>query len=186
MSAEAHVIRLSPHPSTPNATVRSVEVSARLQEGTLSLTYELQGDIAAIRVPAIGAPALADGLWQHTCFEAFVAAEVVGPYHELNFAPSRQWAAYAFERYRVRKPFAAEAVAPEITTRKDADRLILEARVILDRLSPAYARAAFRLGIAAVVESADGTLDYWALLHPPGKPDFHHPDTFALRIGSQD
>jgi hypothetical protein len=27
-----------------------------------------------------------------------------------------------------------------------------------------------------------GALSYWALRHPPGKPDFHHPAGFALEL----
>ena len=38
------------------------------------------------------------------------------------------------------------------------------------------------LGISAVIEEQDGRLSYWALAHPPGKPDFHHRDCFALRL----
>jgi hypothetical protein len=33
-----------------------------------------------------------------------------------------------------------------------------------------------------VIEAADGSLSYWALRHPPGKPDFHHRDAFALEL----
>lgn len=36
--------------------------------------------------------------------------------------------------------------------------------------------------IAAVIEEADGTKSYWALAHPPGPPDFHHPDCFVLEL----
>ena len=39
-----------------------------------------------------------------------------------------------------------------------------------------------RLGLSAIVEDAAGTLSYWALRHPPGKPDFHHTDAFALQM----
>jgi hypothetical protein len=39
-----------------------------------------------------------------------------------------------------------------------------------------------RLGLSAVVEDADGVLCYWALWHPPGKPDFHPTDAFALPL----
>ena len=34
----------------------------------------------------------------------------------------------------------------------------------------------------AVIEEADGTKSYWALAHPSDKPDFHHPDSFALDL----
>ena len=40
-----------------------------------------------------------------------------------------------------------------------------------------------RLGLSAVIEETDGTKSYWALRHPPGeKPDFHHPDCFAIEL----
>ena len=39
-----------------------------------------------------------------------------------------------------------------------------------------------RLGLSAVIEDDSGKLSYWALKHPSGKPDFHHPDTFVLEI----
>ena len=39
-----------------------------------------------------------------------------------------------------------------------------------------------KLALAAVIEEVDGTKSYWALRHPPGKPDFHHPDCFALTL----
>ena len=38
------------------------------------------------------------------------------------------------------------------------------------------------VGISAVMEEQDGTNSYWALRHPPGKPDFHHREAFALEL----
>jgi hypothetical protein len=32
------------------------------------------------------------------------------------------------------------------------------------------------------VEDRSGSLSYWALRHAAGKPDFHHPDAFALEL----
>jgi hypothetical protein len=43
-----------------------------------------------------------------------------------------------------------------------------------------------RLGLSAVIEENDGTISYWALKHLPGKPDFHHPDSFALELALSD
>jgi hypothetical protein len=40
----------------------------------------------------------------------------------------------------------------------------------------------WRLGLSAIIEEASGQRSYWALAHPPGKPDFHHPDSFALEV----
>jgi len=48
-----------------------------------------------------------------------------------------------------------------------------------DRLAPA---GPWSVGLSAVIEEIDGTKSYWALRHPPGPPDFHHPDCFALTL----
>jgi len=40
----------------------------------------------------------------------------------------------------------------------------------------------WRLSLSAVIEQADGRLSYWALAHPPGKPDFHRADCFTCEI----
>ena len=46
-------------------------------------------------------------------------------------------------------------------------------------------RGPLRLGLSAVLESPDGSLHYWALRHGhPGAPDFHDPESFTLRLGS--
>jgi hypothetical protein len=56
----------------------------------------------------------------------------------------------------------------------------------LQRLSPnaemGARRIAGRVGLAAVVEETSGHRSYWALAHPPGKPDFHHADCFTLEV----
>ena len=40
----------------------------------LACRYSLHGEIARVLVPRLGGGRRADGLWKHTCFEAFVAA----------------------------------------------------------------------------------------------------------------
>jgi hypothetical protein len=37
-------------------------------------------------------------------------------------------------------------------------------------------------GLAAVIEEEGAVKSYWALAHPPGKPDFHHPTCFAATL----
>jgi hypothetical protein len=44
------------------------------------------------------------------------------------------------------------------------------------------ADAPWRLGLSAVIEDRSGQKSYWALAHPPGRPDFHHEDCFALEL----
>ena len=42
------------------------------------------------------------------------------------------------------------------------------------------------VALSAVIEETDGAKSYWALAHPPGPPDFHHPDCFALTLPAPD
>jgi hypothetical protein len=49
----------------------------------------------------------------------------------------------------------------------------------LDRLSRLPRNVLWRLGLSALIEETSGRKSYWALAHPPGKPDFHHADCFA-------
>ena len=60
-----------------------------------------------------------------------------------------------------------------------ADRYTLQASLELDRLSGLPRKSSWRLGLAALIEDTSGRKSYWALAHPPGKPDFHHADCFA-------
>ena len=67
---------LTAHPSTPNDAVRSLGVQLRAEESDiLVFHYSLDADMSRVRVPLSGAGGRADALWQHTCFEAFVAPE---------------------------------------------------------------------------------------------------------------
>ena len=160
---------------------RIVAQGQRSPAGMLAVQFSLDGDVRALRIPAPRPPRSVGGLWEHTCFELFVAGDDEG-YHEYNFSPSTEWAAHAFRRYREGGLLADEAFAPSIVVRDEPGGLQLQATVSLDRLSAAYATGLLRLGLAAVIEDARGTLSYWALRHPPGRPDFHHPDAFALRL----
>ena len=106
-----------------------------------------------------------------------MAGKVPG-YREFNFSPSSEWAAYAFSGYRKGGELGVE-LAPGTVMHRTGDRLELDAEIRRDFLPPGRS---LRLGLSAVLEDADGVLSYWALQHPPGKPDFHHTDAFALQL----
>jgi len=182
MVTAQHWIDLRCHPSARTETVRTIRVLVRRSaNGELRIAFRLDGDISRLRVPAPGVPRLAAELWRHTCFEAFIAVDGQPAYHEFNFAPSRQWAVYAFHGYRDGGPIADETMRPHIAVRSTGSLLELDTLVRLDRLSALHPRASLHVGLAAVVEASDG-LSFWALRHPAGKPDFHDADGFALLL----
>lgn len=151
------------------------------QGGALALTFSLTGDVVRFRIPTPQPSRRADGLWQHTCFEVFIRHEGEPGYYEFNFAPSGAWAAYAFSRYRDGAPLA-QAVDPRIAVRRAEQQLELDALIRLECLPLAPLCARLQLALSAVIEDKQGVLSYWALTHPPGRPDFHHPDAFVLEL----
>jgi hypothetical protein len=177
-----HWIDLRCHPSTRSEAVRAIQVLARRSAtAELQMTFRLDGDIPRIWVPSPSEPRIATQLWRHTCFEAFIAVEGQPAYHEFNFAPSGEWAVYAFYGYRKGGPLANEMIRPQIAVRSKGSRLELDTLVQLDDLSAIHPRASLRIGLSAVIEASDG-LSYWALRHPTDKPDFHDADGFALLL----
>ncbi len=152
------------------------------ESGALAFSYTLIADIHQLRVPVTAAPRRVASLWRHSCFEAFFGVKGNPAYYEYNFSPSREWAAYRFRAYRDGGPIDDEVIAPNISVEQVADRLTLTATIRLDCLPMIQAEAVLRIGLSAVIESNDGTLSYWALRHPAGKPDFHHADSFTLEL----
>ena len=166
-------VALVPHPATPCAAVQSLRVDIHRKAGRLSLRYVLAGNLRRLRVAAARAPARADGLWRHTCFELFVATPGEPAYQEFNFSPSGEWAAYRFAGYRDGGA-VLDCPAPEIRT---AEEGALEVQAELP-----CPPGALRIGVSAVVEDDAGGLAYWALRHPAAKPDFHHPASFVVEL----
>jgi len=165
---------LERHPATSCAALRGIKVSIIRKPESLHVAYVLEGEIDRLRIPPPQPPRAAERLWQHTCCELFIAREGAPAYREFNFSPSGEWAAYAFERYR-EGALVLEG-SPEIVVRHGARRLELAASV------PFSDKGKLQIGLSAVIEEANGALSYWALKHPPGKPDFHHADTFAVQL----
>ena len=174
---------LTAHPSTLNHAVRRLGVQMRAEEpDILVFQYLLDADMGGIRVPPAGAGGRADALWKHTCVEAFVASEAAPVYHEFNFSPSLDWAIYRFSAYREGMSSVELGRAPEISVRRGDDGLELRAAVRFGDRADMREAHRLRIALAAVIEDENGGLSYWGLRHPPGKPDFHHPNGFALEI----
>ncbi|MBS1209628.1 MAG: hypothetical protein H6R19_2026 [Proteobacteria bacterium] len=172
------------HPATPCTTLSALHADVAWQpDGALHLRFVLAGAIEALRIPAQLAHAgFRDGLWQHTCCEAFITAGETPAYREFNFAPSGEWAAYAFSARRVRDPAWHPTHAPVITTRRTPEEWILET-ILPAGLLPTDTHD-LHIGLTAVIEDVDATLSYWALAHPDTRPDFHRREAFCLRVPS--
>jgi hypothetical protein len=171
-------LKLTPHPDFPCAALDAIEVTVtRAAPSRLALAYRATGRIAGLALAPPTAPQRTDGLWRTTCFEAFLQPEGDAAYVELNFAPSTAWAAYAFTGYREGMT-PLEIATPRIEARRSDAALELD--VVLD--AAALPPGPCRLALSTVIEETSGAKSYWALAHPDGRPDFHHPAGFAARL----
>jgi hypothetical protein len=191
-------LHLIAHPLHPPLRVRSVAARVlSLDANWCVLRWKVEG-AADLVVPGFAGQGRQDGLWQTTCFELFVSKgalpqgegwvgvsgadgvrdhSVCGPllsagaYSEFNCSPSERWAAYDFTGYRTGMAARPVTRAPVITPRRGGDVLFCDVAIPVETLPP----LPWRYGPAAVLEEAGGVKSYWAIAHPPEKPDFHDP-----------
>ena len=167
----------------------TVEPELREQETRLRFHYSLEGPIDQLVVPApLPQTPRHDDLWQHTCFEAFLARPGSEAYWELNLAPSGAWNLYRLDGYRRNLRPDPACRGTGIRWRADAQKATLEACLSLppelaaEAGSHANGSMALDVGLTAVLERQDGQCEYWALCHAGSEADFHRRESFSLRL----
>ena len=173
---------LIPHPTTPPsdppfklwATVDHAASFGAM--ATTNIWFGIGAPAERFVIPQSQEPARVDELWRTTCFEAFLRPSGGEAYVEWNFAPSGDWAAYEFERYREGRRDAEVAAPPYIRMEDNLTWWALGATISVD------AQTHWELGLSAVLEEKDGTKSFWALAHGGDQPDFHAPDCFVARL----
>ena len=176
---------LIPHPaSTPAPPFKlwvNVDRSAAFgRTATLNLFFCVGAPESRFAIPQSTTPARRDELWRTTCFEVFLREQGGKAYTEWNFAPSLDWATYAFSAPRTDMAPAEVEADPYIRVEDNLTWWALGATIAIP------ADASFELGLSAVIEEQDGHKSYWALAHPAGgvdeAPDFHDPTCFLARL----
>ena len=179
MTHSVHVT-LAGHPDNPPTFTQQIGATLlQKSDGSLTLAYALHGAPEALRIPPPAEPAAADALWRATCCELFISTAVSPGYREYNFSPSGQWAVYDFGAYRQPTPARQAVPVPNIRFSQRSDHLQLDVRLPPSSLPHIDT---LRCALAVVLEARDGSLGYWALAHPAGQPDLHHPAGFALQL----
>lgn len=182
-------LELRPHPgdSPPQGLrVRAAAVRAHWRHSpAILMHYAVEGPLVSLRWPAPTHPRRADGLWKHTCFEAFLADSSGTGYTEINLSPSGEWAQYRFSAERV--PVISEqpadsAVWLEMEHQHTPHLYSLWAAMPEAALEIVAPAAGVPAGLSAVLETSSGELSYWALHHPSERPDFHHRASRTQRL----
>lgn len=169
---------LTAHSAHPAKSVSAVAARIlSLDANWLTLRWKVEGAQELVLPPFAGR-ARTDGLWQTTCFELFVK-DGEG-YAEFNLSPSERWAGYDFTGYRAGMAERPMDRAPVCTPRRGQSVLIFDAAIPASALP----RLPWTYGLTAVIEEEGGHKSYWAIAHPPERPDFHDPACFAGRLAA--
>jgi len=167
---------LHPHPDFRASQPYIVNCTAIRRGSELRLGFRLSGYLANVVLPPRTLGERRDELWKTTCFEVFAGFAGRKGYREFNMSPSGHWAAYDFDDYRSGMHRADPSPRRVWQSRKPVEfRLNFTVPLVVEMT---------RLALSAVIEEIDGTKSYWALRHPPGPPDFHHADCFALELAA--
>lgn len=171
-------LQLSPFSieNTPEDCLINVMLS-KVETG-LQVVFELDTQLSNLIIPDFDLLKIqrTDKIWQHTCFEIFLAQRSSPEYWEFNFSPSGNWNVYRFSGFRqgMRQETAFKSL-PFKVQRLSED--ILRLTVIID-LNLISVNSEIDVGISTVLERKDGVKSYWSLSHPREVPDFHASESW--------
>lgn len=162
------------------------QLAADLQvsNSTLHLTYTLTDQENLFEKPRNSLSWAADqinfisGLWNQTCFEAFLKPIGMDRYYEFNFSLNPAWMVFQFENYRIPQPpvssgdFQIQSMS--------WDHLQNKLSIVIKN-NTSFKN--FNVGLTAVLEEKTGFKHYCALVHTGLKADFHLAESFTLLRG---
>ena len=145
----------------------------------LRIKYRLKG-ASQVVVPKKSLPTRQYDLWEHTCFEFFLGLKNSNIYWEFNLSPAKHWNVFRFLNYRqdIAEEMAFDTLPFEVLLQDDS--LLLNLEVDLNKIISS--KSDLEVGITSVVEDKQQQLSYWALTHPVKEADFHHRDSFIIKL----
>jgi hypothetical protein len=150
-------------------------------QACLTVTYTLNGPLHNLIIaPPADQPSRQWVLWEHTCFELFLAAHGAAPYWEWNLSPAGHWNVFRLSGYRqgIQEEPAFQALP--FTVQWHPGELGLALDIDLAALVPA--NLPLEVGLSAVLQPQNGPLSFWALTHQGPAPDFHNRQGFLLKV----
>jgi len=169
-------VRLVPHFTHINYPNIKIEANISLKDSILLIKYIMIGDILSLNIPKYKTPKFVYGLWNATCFELFIANKNQDSYIEFNFSPSKEWACYAFNDYRL-KDKNIDVINPSIDFLYDE----YSAEMIVSFDISYFNYINFDdldVSITAVIKNDEDEVSYWAINHAKENADFHARESF--------
>ncbi len=151
------------------------------RENNLALTYHLLGRMTDIEIPQPGGSSSRRiGLWENTCFEFFIGPRNSNRYWEFNLSPSGDWNVFRFEAYRqgLFEEQTFSSLPFKVRSQPDSLGVVLE--IDLGFISSEV--QSLEMAVSTVLKSRAGELSWWALAHLRPEVDFHHRDSFLIKL----
>ncbi len=158
------------HQTCDLGPIKAVTASLNATPEGCEAEFCFEGDVGAIILPPARPSERTDDLWKTTCFEIFWQPIGGTWYREFNLSPSGRWAAYDFDSFREGMrdaPVDAISLSCGHASANGMGELVLKAKIAAELAAPA------QVALNAIVEHADGGLQFWALAFGPGKAEFH-------------
>ena len=150
-----------------------IKVLFSRDETGLQVVFELSAQLNNLAIPEFEASKAQrkENLWEHTCFEAFLAQKGMSNYWEFNLSPSGDWNVYSFTGYRkgMKHEILFKVLPLDVQIPSKSE---FNMRTVID-LDLIPLSADLVIGLSAVLENKEGVKSYWAVNHPGETPDFH-------------
>lgn len=155
----------------------AIDGSVQWQSGELRVTFRLQAPAGSVVMPEPnGLCERRDGLWQSTCFEAFIASPATDHYWEINQAPNGDWNVYRLDGYRSGLAPETKVDAPAYVIRRQPEQLNLSFSLKLQELL--CPESSVEVSLTTVLEHPQHGCSYWAWSHAGEVADFHDRSSF--------
>ena len=172
---------LLPFPSDEPPSDIKISGSVFRNFNTLTINYVLQGTLAEVKIPEhVDVPIRKNNLWEETCFEFFLGVEGHDQYREFNLSPAGHWNVFRFESYRQGMQEEIAFVSLPFSVQREPDALLLALEI--DLASNIRAEESLEIAVSAVTQLMGERMNYWALVRPCARPDFHHRNSFIVAL----
>lgn len=158
----------------------NIEATIARGDNILNLNFTITGTIKDISFDKFSnSPERKWNLWEHTCFEMFIASTETSDYFEFNFSPSGNWNVFHLDDLRLgikEHPHIRITIHPPLieTNSYSQSIEIVDQNEILKHYK--------QIGITAITKEKE-VAKYWSILHPKKDiPDFHTRESFCLKL----
>lgn len=190
-TGQALSVELLPFPGTEGSIVTDIKLTSevRWRPPCFHFDFQIRGNLPSVQGlhGRFHNPGRKHELWNSTCLEAFISPSGEKQYLEINASPLGDWNLYHFDDYRQGMKVVLQTPHLNMRFRElDVETFNLHYEINLLYVPQFKALLTqahqYRISVAAVVESIEGSKSYWAAAHAGQKPDFHLRESFVVKM----